>query len=173
MAVQNLYSGASRTSLGETGSGYGLEFVVLADGEYLVPYGKARANLVSGRQGFLDGSTPITSNFIFYDGQGELGLAFYPIKRRKGEVNIYLSAAGVLSYSYLSLERTLIVTNIPLSDQTFGGGYSTSLAGEWIFGMGVSKWSIAAEITYRQISATLLKTKFDLSNISLGIGLGW
>lgn len=172
---QVLFTGEKGKSFSESGSGLGTELVVMRDGEWFTPFLKARALAVSGKQEFRDGDGSVSSKFLFYQGQADLGIYLYPLKRRRQGFNVYLGGAGSLAYNHVSLEQSAELTKIPHTDHGFSSGYSGSIGGEWIFGArSANRWSLSVEIIHRQDRAVLLRQAgFDLGSTAVCLGLGW
>lgn len=172
---QTLYSGDAYKSFGEARTGVGVELQVFMDGDLFVPYVKGRATTIAGRQKFMDGTTEIQSSFAFYQGQADLGVYLFPVRRRKSGFNVYLGAAGTFGYNYIALDKNETLTTIPHSDQGVSGGYSASIGGEWILTKeSRNKWTLNAELAYRSESTVLLKQpRFNLSGVTVSAGIGW
>ncbi|MBX3040542.1 MAG: hypothetical protein KF789_07550 [Bdellovibrionaceae bacterium] len=171
---QTYFSGDTGKSFGESGAGYGFGLTVLGDGSYLVPFAGFSATTLAGSQTFLDGTSKVTPKFSFYSASTQLGLQLYPIQRRKKGFNVYVSALGSVGYNYISLNKSVAFTNIPNSDQAFSLGYAAAAGGEWIVSDdGARRWGFFGEISLSKQSATLLKQQFDLSGLTMAVGIGW
>ncbi len=171
---QNLYSGDKGKSFAESGAGFGGGITVTRDGVYFVPFFGFGVSTLSNRQVFLDGSTQVTSSFTYYSAYTDIGLQLFPIARRKSGFNLYVKGGGTLGYSFLALNKSTTLASIPYSDQAFAFGYLAGVGTELILGSASpKKWSLYAEVLFREESASLLERRFDLSSLQLALGLGW
>lgn len=171
---ENLYSGEKGRSFAESGAGFGGAITVTRDGIYFVPFFSFGISTVSNRQVFLDGATQVTSAFTYYAANTDLGLQFFPIARRKSGFNLYVKGGGILGYNLLAINRAATLTTIPYSDQAFSFGYLAGVGTELVFkSMGPRKWSLTAEVLFREESATLMERQFDLSSLQIALGIGW
>lgn len=173
--IQSLYSGDKGTSLGEAGSGYGVELEnSTVYNRFFSFYLKVRGNTSSGTQNFYDGTTLVSSPFSFYQGQTELGVYFFPIQREHKGLNVFFGGGGIAGYNYISLSKATTLTTTPHSSQGIGTGFSGTLGGEYILRTMNRAWSLQGQLSYRSEKCKLLDQKdFDLSAIVLGLGIGF
>lgn len=169
---QVFYSGEVNKSLAQGSPGYGIEFFRDGGGSLFRGYVKGRFGAVSGKQNFLDGATTVMSPYSMYFSQGELGLLLYPVSRRESGTNVYFGAGGYFSYNQLNITTTSTTTNLKTHQTTLGGGGTAVVGVEMIFG---ERHQMANfEMSYRQEASQLAgQAQFDLSSLTLSIGLGW
>jgi hypothetical protein len=169
------YSGENAKSFSETGTGLGAEIQISRPGIWISPFLRGRFVVVTGEQAFVDGTSNTTASFNYYQGSLDIGTNLYPIRRRKKGINLYIGLGGVFSYQTIRLADEATITNIPRSDQSVGYGYQGSIGSELILSNSPNyKWTLVAELNYRQESANILKqSQFDLKNVSFTAGIGW
>ncbi len=97
------YAGADKTSFAKGAPAYGVELTMDAGSGYLRYFFKARFNQASGSQNFIYRNTTYFTAYEFFSIEPEIGIAFYPVKRRDSGLNIYLWGVGNGSYNYLNL----------------------------------------------------------------------
>ncbi len=171
---QSLYSGEKGKSFTETSVGYGAGVSVFLDGRHFIPFFGFNVGTMSGRQIFLDGSTEVTSPFNYYSAAAEMGLKVFPIERKTKGFNVYFVGKGIAGYNFVALSKSVTLTSIPYSDQSFSSGYTAGIGSEWIMNnASPSKWTLNAEVHLKKESATLFKQTFDLSSMIFSVGLGW
>jgi hypothetical protein len=173
-AHQSLYSGEKGKSFAETSVGYGAGVSVFLDGRHFIPFFGFNVGTMTGRQAFLDNSTEVTSSFTYYSASTEMGLQIFPIERRTKGFNVYFVGIGIVGYNFVALSKSVTLTSIPYSDQSFSAGYAAGIGTEWIMNnASPNKWALNAEVIFKKESATLFKQTFDLSSMVFSVGLGW
>lgn len=172
---QTLYSGLNAKSFSKIGKGFGAEISSMRDAESMPFYVKGRASYIGGEQIFLDNTTEVTSSFTYYQGVFEMGFVFFPITRKKSGFNVFFSGGGTFGYNYITLDKSLTLTNLQYSDQAVSTGYAGGLGCEIVINrQGGDNWSLSAELSYRSETAKFLKQDpFDLSGVSMIFGIGW
>ncbi len=172
-AQENIYTGQNDFSFAGGSPGYGLKLTVLDEGQYFAPYFAADFSTINSSQNFLDSTTTVKANFVYYGSDADLGLFFFPIRRREKGFNVFVSGGGILGYNFISLNKNVTLNSIPYSDQAFSAGYTAGIGVELIFGQVDRKWSLLAEVEYKSSTAKLLNSTFSLNNGCFSIGVGW
>ncbi len=171
---QNLYTGDKNASLSESSPGYGLEGLVMEEGRHFSPFFAASIATITGKQSFLDSLTAVKASFVYYGAEADAGLLFFPISRRIKGINIYFSAAGLVGYNFIAIDKDTVLSTIPYNDQAFSAGYSAGIGAEWILSnSSTRKWTLAGKIEYKNSSATLLKRTFGFNRGCFSLGLAW
>lgn len=169
------YSGEKEKSFAEGSSAVGAEAYSDWGSSWGRLYTKARAAQSTGRQSFLDGSTSVSCNYTYYQGQFEPGILLFPVPSRDTGFALYLSAGGNIGYNWLSLTSTSTLTSLKPSESALSFGYAVGTGVEWTLSKVQGKRSVlTGEITYRVDSASLAgQTSFDLSGLAIHVGYGW
>jgi hypothetical protein len=169
------YSGEDNKSFAESSPGLVAGLTLMSRGKIINFYGSVDVGGQTGRQNFLDGSSVVASNYAYRVTSLEVGANYYPFSRTESFVNVYLSAAGVVSYNSIDVKSNLTFTSLPKSDMAVTAGYKASLGLEWIPKNYTKrpKWTIYAELGYKKENGNLLNQTFSLDNIGYTLGLGW
>lgn len=172
--TQHNYSGERHKSFGASAQGYSAGVTLMTQYEYFVPFIGINVGSQSGRQAFLDRTTSITSNYTYQYGGGEAGLLFFPLGRKDKGLNLYMKGSGIAGYQTINLKTNATLTTLPTSDQNFSTGYKGHFGLELILSKRAkARWTIYAEIGFKNETTQLLKQNFNLDSLNYTMGLGW
>jgi hypothetical protein len=175
--VYSNFSGDQYKSVGNNATAFGGEVSILKGawsmGDLI---GKVRGLYISGKNDFLDGTTPITdASFTIFAGEPCLGvqinlMPFYPPGFRA-----YLSGLGVMSYDILRFSNSATLTTLTKSQSAVGFGYELSTGVETTFKRdNGGQFLLYGEIQYRDVRTKLAgQSSFQLTGLQIAGGLGW
>lgn len=151
----------------------------MPNAEYLVPSIGISYGAQEGQTFFKFSGNNYQARYFHEVVNLELGLLWYPMKRKTNGANIYLHAHAMSGYHMIELNKKAIPVNAPSSDRNFSWGYEGGLGIDWTTKSSdysnkyFSRFGYFLEIGLKKENVLLLKENSNNNSLFFKAGIGW